>query len=181
MSDIPAEYRAKSPVKPKRTAKGRLPKAAGELMTIVNAALVRPLPAELPEGTPAPRVTRPSNRMKRRILLFLEKLSAGWSVRAACKAATISYSRVYQLRRLSPAFSRAWDMAREQSLDLVEDELRKLVFGGNVTAIIFWLKSNSPEKYREHYEGGFKGVVAAEGAPVVQWDMEFRLGTDPGS
>lgn len=147
-------------------------------MGVVNAALVRSIPAELPDGSAA-REVRPSHRMKRRIVLFLDKIAGGYSVRAAAKAAGISFSRAYQLRRMSPAFAAVWDEALDMGTQLLEDTLTRQALKGNVAALAILLKARAPERYRERFDGEIRGKATSEAGPVtVEWSMDFRLGAD---
>src|SRR5262245_47801407 len=80
---------------------------------------------------------------------LLEGLERGLSVTTACRAANISRKTAYEYRNSDETFRQAWEDAQEFSIDVVEDKLREMALSGHVVAIIFYLKSARPQKYRE--------------------------------
>lgn len=111
---------------------------------------------------------------------FVAALANTGNVRAACQAARIGRSTVYDRREASELFALAWTEAMEQAADMLEAEaLRRAAHGvqepvyykgdvvGHVlkysdTLLIFLLKAARPEKFRERFEHTGK-----DGGPIV--------------
>lgn len=89
----------------------------------------------------------------------------------ACKAAGIrSRKTAYRHRERYPVFARRWDDAIEDSNDLLETEARRRAHDGvddpvyykderidvvkkySDTLLMFLMKANRPEKYRDNYD-----------------------------
>ena len=87
--------------------------------------------------------------MKRWQHKFLEALERGLSVTQSCRAAGISRQTAYELRNTDERFKESWDQALDVAIDVVENKLRETALAGNVVAMIFYLKSARPERYRE--------------------------------
>lgn len=78
--------------------------------------------------------------------LFLEAMAETPVVKVACKAAGVSRQHAYKARRDDPDFLRAWDIAVEDGLDLVDasvHESAKL----DLTAALYILNTR---RYRRH-------------------------------
>lgn len=108
---------------------------------------------------------------------FLTALAETGSVTRACKAISISRETAYTWREDNPEFAKNWEIAKERSLDMLEDEaVRRATKGtkepvfhqgevcGTVkkysdTLLIFLLKGGRPEKYRDNVNmtGNFAG------------------------
>lgn len=102
--------------------------------------------------------------------LFLDSLSRTGNVLLSCKAAHIGRRTVYNCRERSEKFARLWDEAIEASNDVLEAEARRrgaqgidrpIYFQGrridvvkeySDTLLIFLLKANRPEKFRDNYD-----------------------------
>ena len=87
--------------------------------------------------------------MKRWQHKFLEGLERGLSVTQSCRAAGISRQTAYELRNTDDTFKESWDQALDVAIDVVGNKLRETALAGKVVAMIFYLKSARPEKYRE--------------------------------
>lgn len=61
---------------------------------------------------------------------FLSALRITGIVKRACFAASISRSRVYELRSAAPDFAAAWDEALEDATDTLEQEARRRAIQG---------------------------------------------------
>lgn len=70
-------------------------------------------------------------------------------VQIACEKTDVGRSTYYQWRKVDGTFARAADKALRAGEffinDIAESKLISLVQGGNLTAIIFWLKHNHPK------------------------------------
>lgn len=95
---------------------------------------------------------------------FLACLSLGMSVSKACQAAGVPRSTVYYLRAESEAFMDAWDEAKANSVEELEDHLRKRATDVNDKSshllLMFLLKKLDPT-YRENYKVETKRSVTA--------------------
>ncbi|OJU90986.1 MAG: terminase [Burkholderiales bacterium 66-5] len=106
-----------------------------------------------------------------KLAAFCAALSeAGGSVTRACRAVGISRQTAYEWRSNSPEFAKAWEVAKAQGMDALEDEATRRAFEGfdkpvtfqgevrdtvreySDTLLIFLLKGGKPEKYRERAE-----------------------------
>jgi hypothetical protein len=79
---------------------------------------------------------------------FLEGLTTKCSVYHAAKLASISRMTAYRWRLADANFSRDWDAAIEDAVDVVETSLYERALAGDTTATIFFLKGNRA-KYRD--------------------------------
>ncbi len=118
----------------------------------------------------AEKTTKPTLKGKRRRdwkTPFLAALSECGSVKTACRLGKVDRSHAYSVREKDPEFAKAWDIAREEGGETLEDEaLRRAVAGtdrpvfhqgvqvgvireysDSLLAIL--LKANNPSKYRE--------------------------------
>ena len=98
---------------------------------------------------------------------FIEAFRNTGNARAACEAANISYDTAFGARQRSAEFRQQWEVARDEACDVMEAEAwRRAVLGtekpvyhqGEVVGavkeysdvlLIFLLKANRPQKYRE--------------------------------
>ena len=101
---------------------------------------------------------------------FLAALRRSGVVRSACRAARVGRSTAYRHRETDPDFAERWDDAIEDAVDGMESEARRRAVDGtdrpvfhagkqigtireySDTLLIFLLKANRPEKYRDNYD-----------------------------
>lgn len=102
------------------------------------------------------RVKTPRNWKSTWLLAYENK----GTVRAACKIARVSKSRVYEVRRTDEAFAEAWEAAEQRTTELLEETAYERALNGSDRLAEFLLKARRPQKYRETTSG--KGEVAAE-------------------
>ncbi|MFV0679999.1 terminase [Ottowia sp.] len=121
-----------------------------------------------------------------KIAAFCAALSdTGGNVSRACKAVDISRQIAYQWRDLYPEFATAWEKAKAQGMEALEDEANRRAFEGfdepvvyqgaitdtvkkySDTLLIFLLKGGKPEKYRERAE-----ISGPGGGPIEVSDTE---------
>ena len=81
------------------------------------------------------------------------------------KAASIlggAVQTLYNYRERYPTVKAAWDDIKEKRHDFVENSLHKAIKDGNVTAMIFYLKTQAKSRgYVERQE-----ITGAEGGPM---------------
>lgn len=80
---------------------------------------------------------------------FLRVFALGGTVMEAARAAGVAAITVHRERRRDPEFARRFQDALELNTDGVEDLLRNLAAGGNVTAIFGVLRARRPSVWRE--------------------------------
>lgn len=95
--------------------------------------------------------------------VFLRVLAKDANVTAAAKAAGIVRRYAYDARESDPAFAAAWDSAREEAIDALEAIAMRRARTQSDTLMIFLLKGNRPEKYRETVRTEVSGV---KGSPL---------------
>lgn len=109
--------------------------------------------------------------------VFLEAFRDTGMVTAACEAASVARSAVYDARQKDEAFALAWHDVEEETTEQMEREAfrrgvegveRPVYQGGkrvgavrdfSDTLLIFMLKARKPEKYRERYDVNHSGRV----------------------
>lgn len=123
-----------------------------------------------------------------RLKAFCAALSeAGGNVTRACKAVDISRQIAYEWREENPAFAQAWDRAKAQGMEALEDEATRRAYEGydkpitfqgvvtdtvkeySDTLLIFLLKGGKPDKYRERTSTELSGP---DGGPLQLTDVE---------
>lgn len=113
---------------------------------------------------------------------FLEKLREGLSVTAACSAADIGRSTVYEWRQRDEEFEVAWHDAIEAGTDAFEDEARRRAVDGTLRPVFqsgaevgqvreysdrlleLMLKARRPQVYRERVDVSHSGQIARPSA-----------------
>jgi hypothetical protein len=108
---------------------------------------------------------------------FCKKLiETGGNVSAAASAVRLSRSAVYEMRAQDDDFKLAWDDAREQGVDALEEVAYKRAFSGVQEPVFFQgeecgtvtrysdklaeflLRGNRPEKYKENTDLNLSGA-----------------------
>lgn len=103
---------------------------------------------------------------------FLKALRfSGGSVQAACDAAGISRTVVYEVREKSPAFALAWEDAREAAADDAEALLFDLAMGRVKKPV--WYKGERVGTDAEQYEGSLHKYL--EGRRRSTWGQKREL------
>jgi len=67
----------------------------------------------------------------------------------------MSRATAYLWREKDAEFARAWDDAKEDGVDRLEDIAKQRAFDGSDTLVIFLLKANRPDKYRDTQQISF--------------------------
>ena len=80
---------------------------------------------------------------------FLNIMRAMPVIRVACQQAGISRQTAYIWRAKDPEFSRAWDEAKQDGIDMIAANLIKRAKEKDTPAAIFLLKSLRPEEFGE--------------------------------
>lgn len=114
--------------------------------------------------------------------IFIKELAKGGNVTAAARAAGIARCYAYELYNADKNFAAAWDDACKESADVLEAEARRRAVGGvdkpifqggvqvgtireySDTLLIFLLKGNNPEKFRER---STSEITGPKGSPLV--------------
>jgi hypothetical protein len=91
-----------------------------------------------------PRVARRNSKKKKTFLAALD-LSAG-NISAACRKAGVSRFTYYGWIDEDEAFARAVHEIEEAEIDFTETALKQQIREGNITAIIFYLKTRGKER-----------------------------------
>lgn len=110
---------------------------------------------------------------------FLEALKATFgNVTAACSATGTARATFYVWKSKSPAFAQGVAEIDETNLDRAETALQGLIEAGNVTAIIFYLKTKG--RLRGYHERHEIDVWGASPVPIVMTirDTGRQLATD---
>jgi hypothetical protein len=83
---------------------------------------------------------------------FLEVFAATGNVRLAASAAGVSRDTPYKRAQSDPEFGAAWLRAREDAVDMLEAEARRRALASSDQLLMFLLRSERPDKYRERME-----------------------------
>ena len=89
--------------------------------------------------------------------VFLSVLRAMPVVRVACEQSGVSRKTVYQWRERDAEFAKAWDEAREDGIDRIEEHVMAQALKDNLTAGIFLLKSLRRNVYGEKLQHPWPG------------------------
>jgi hypothetical protein len=93
---------------------------------------------------------------------FLRALAKTPSVTVACRSAGVSRRTAYDHRERDPEFSKKWDDALNQSLDILEHEIYQRALKEDAQQAMFLLKAHRPSTYRDtqrHEVGLVGGIV----------------------
>lgn len=103
---------------------------------------------------------------------FIDVFAATGNVRLAATAAGVSRSAPYKKAETDSTFAAAWLEAREDAVDILEAEARRRALASSDSLLVFLLKSERPDKFREKVEIRFDLRREAE-------RIAARLGVDP--
>ena len=104
---------------------------------------------------------------------FVEVFGATGNVRLAASAAGVSRSAPYKRAQASTAFADAWAQAREDAVDMLEAEARRRALASSDSLLVFLLKSERPDKYRERTSVDIRLDIRHEAERIAT-----RLGVD---
>jgi len=113
-----------------------------------------------------------SNRTKfttKKVQKFFDSLASGNSVTTAARQIGISRRTAYDWRAANDKFRQEWDDAVEQGIDALEEEAVRRALNNSDTMLIFLLKGNRSEKYKEKWQGELAGKG---GGPIEFSDTE---------
>jgi len=104
-------------------------------------------------------------KRKKTFLLILEK-TAG-NISQACRQANLDRKTIYRWMESDPDFKSRVQDIQEALLDFAESQLLKQIREGNITAIIFYLKTRGKsrgytEKTELHHSGEVENKVKVE-------------------
>jgi hypothetical protein len=101
------------------------------------------------------------------------------NVTRACEIADIARATFYSWLKEDPEFKAAYEAAREEAVEVLEDEaIRRATVGGSDTLLIFLLKAARPQKYRDYVR---QEVTGANGAGLVPTRVEIVSVPTPDS
>jgi hypothetical protein len=101
------------------------------------------------------------------------------NVTRACEIADIARATFYGWLKEDPEFKAAYEAAREEAVQVLEDEaIRRATIGGSDTLLIFLLKAARPQKYRDYVR---QEVTGANGAGLVPTRVEIVSVPTPDS
>jgi hypothetical protein len=111
---------------------------------------------------------------------FLQALAETGSVIDAVRVAGTSRTRVYELRKVDPAFSAAWSEAEDIAADRLEDEARRRAVEGVSEPLVSGGKlvrddSGQPITARRYSDGLLMALLKARRPPRGDRSIRFRL------
>jgi hypothetical protein len=107
---------------------------------------------------------------------FLEVFAATGNVRLATSAAGTSRDAPYKRAQVNPTFAADWLRAREDAVDVLEAEARRRALSTSDTLLMFLLKADRPDKYRDKVDVRFDLRREAERiAASLGIDVEVAL------
>ena len=83
---------------------------------------------------------------------FIEVFAATGNVRLAASAAGVSRDAPYKRAQASSTFAAEWLQARENAVDILEAEARRRALSTSDALLMFLLKSDRPDRYRERVD-----------------------------
>lgn len=105
--------------------------------------------------------------------VFLIAYENKGTVKAACKIARVSRSRVYEARREDAKFAAEWDAAESRTTELLEETAFERAINGSDRLMEFLLKARRPKRYREHAR--VEGEADEEVSEAVNDEIEGLL------
>ncbi len=84
--------------------------------------------------------------------VFLSVLRVMPVIRTACERSGVSRKTVYQVRERDAEFAKAWDEAKEDGIDRIEEHVIAQALNENITAGIFLLKTLRRNVYGQKFE-----------------------------
>jgi hypothetical protein len=91
---------------------------------------------------------------------FLELLSESGNITLSAQGSGISRAWVYALMEKDASFRERVEQAREESVERLEAIARARAEAGSDLLLMFLLKANKPEKYRDHYKATISSAPA---------------------
>lgn len=107
-------------------------------------------------------------------LPFLAVLRREGNVREACRAAGVSRQVAYRRRNQDSEFRAAWDEARDEAIDQLEEVAFERARRASDTLLIFLLKSHRPTVYRPGPQREMLVRNAEHSARVDQLEAQLR-------
>lgn len=132
-----------------------------------------------PQSYEIPPPGGPFTHVKR--LAFLAAYEQGGSVKKAAKASGTSHVTVFKTVRQDPGFAKAYRLAAETNVDLVEDKLLAYAMGeerGNFGAACAILNGRRPSTWRQNSRLEVSGSVSVMTSDVLRGAYD-RMGEKP--
>lgn len=118
----------------------------------------RPVRAVQPKKRPQGQNLTPQ-ALERAKRTFLQTLQETSNIAASCRAANVARKTVVEWRKKDTDFAESWDEAMEAGLDDLEQTARERAHDVSDLLLMFLLKANRPEKYRETIQHQASGEV----------------------
>ena len=93
---------------------------------------------------------------------FLEAFAEHWTVTDACKIVGISQKNAYNARHKDEEFAAGWKAVEESIGDMLEKEAIKRGLAKSDTLLIFLLKGNKPDKYKDRIDTNVSADIRVE-------------------
>lgn len=103
---------------------------------------------------------------------FLASLRKSGNVSQAARSVGVGRRTVYDRRENDPDFKAAWDDVLAEAMDGLEAEALKRAKKGSDTLLIFLLKSNRPEKYKDQSKLEVSGKISLTWGKLLTEDSD---------
>jgi hypothetical protein len=111
---------------------------------------------------------------------FLKELATTGSVSKAAALAATSRTRIYELRKVDPAFAAAWEEAEEIAADRLEDEARRRAIDGVSEPLVSAGRlvrddDGQPIMVRRYSDNLLLALIRSRRPPPRERSVRFRL------
>jgi len=90
---------------------------------------------------------------------WLEAFKSQWTITGTCKRIGINPDTYYEWAKKYPEFKKRKEEIEKEQTDFVEAKLYEAINGGNLGAIIFYLKCRGGEKWKERTIQKLEGEI----------------------
>ncbi len=132
-----------------------------EIIPLANARVTAP---------PEDKERKLNEQMKHQII---GSLQMGADMSIAAKLVGISRAELFRTLKRDPEFAELVKEARSFADDNVIRSLYTAAIGGNITAMIFWLKNRKPDEWRDNHE------LTLKGAELVSSQLNINVNAAP--
>lgn len=110
---------------------------------------------------------------------MIKLIESGASFTNACSKLGISRSTEWRERQQDPKYKKQIEEAKDSQIEIVENRLFERCMDGNITAIIFYLKTHKPKKYHlsnRTVPEGDEPKSFAEWVKQTEAELEEKMG-----
>ena len=107
--------------------------------------------------------------------VFLAAMRSYPVVRVACEQAGVSRAEVYRCRAVDPAFSEAWNHAKDDGIDVLEAKMHERARDKDTLAAIFLLKHLRPSVYADNVSVNVSGSLSVEEVTNARASLKAKL------